>query len=68
MKQKTISREELKDREFGKKAPQIFYSEQGAVFENTARSENEKFEEKPTLPKTDSSITSTIYPLRLLTF
>ena len=45
----------LKDREFGKKAPQNFCSEQATIAQRQGASENENCEAKPTQPKTDSS-------------
>lgn len=38
----------LKKREFDKEAPQIFWPERGAVLKDTTRSEDEKYEAKPT--------------------
>src|SRR5437867_408455 len=67
-------REGLKNRELDQEAPQIFWpapgsskdvssfgvGERGGVFKNTTRSEDEKYEVKPTPAKTDFAITSGI--------
>src|SRR5579862_7151744 len=45
----------LKNREFGKEASQIFRPAQAAVLIDTARARDEKSGTKPTTPKTDSS-------------
>jgi hypothetical protein len=57
-----LYREWLKKRKFGKEAPQNFCSEQVTIALSQGASENKNFEEKPTEPKTDSSITSGISP------
>jgi hypothetical protein len=54
----------LKKRKFGKEAPQNFCSEQAPIALSQGASENKNFEEKPTEPKTDSSITSGIKMLQ----
>ena len=51
----TVYRNNLKDREFGKEAPQDLSSERGAIAERQGASENTNAEVKPTPPKTDSS-------------
>gem|GEM_PF-5821305 len=51
----TIYPNNLKNREFGKEAPQIFRSARAAVLIDTARARDEKSGAKPTTPKTDSS-------------
>jgi len=51
----------MKNRELSKEAFQIFWPIRGIVFENTARSEDEKDGAKPTPDKTDFSITSGIH-------
>jgi hypothetical protein len=45
----------LKNWEFGKKAPQNFYSEQATIAERQGSSENENSEVKPTQPETNFS-------------
>jgi hypothetical protein len=45
----------LKNREFGQEAPQIFCPARPAVFEDTVGARDEKCGGKPTPPKTDSS-------------
>ena len=52
---KNIYRNNLKNRECGKKAPQNFDSERATIADRQGVSENRNFEEKPTPPKTDSS-------------
>ena len=50
-----LYRNNLQNREFGKKAPQNFDSERATIADRQGASENRNFEEKPTLPKTDSA-------------
>src|ERR1700694_2228310 len=45
----------LKNLEFGKEAPQNFYSERATIAERQGASENENSEAKPTQPKTNFS-------------
>src|SRR5689334_12995718 len=51
----SLYRNHLKNREFGKEAPQNFDSERATIAERQGASENQNSEAKPTLPKTDSS-------------
>ena len=51
----TIYRNNLKNWEFGKKAPQNCDSERATIADRQGVSENRNFEEKPTPPKTNSS-------------
>jgi len=51
----------LKNRDFDKEAPQIFYSEQATIAERQGASENEKSKVQPTQSKTDSSDSLGIY-------
>jgi hypothetical protein len=60
LKENGLYTEGLKNRELGKEAPQIFCSEQATIAERQGASESEKFETKPTLRKTDSSVTMCI--------
>ena len=55
-------REGLKNREMGKEAPQIFRLERVAFVRDKGPSENGKYGAKPTLPRTDFSITNGINP------
>jgi hypothetical protein len=55
-----IYREGLKNRETGKEASSNFRSGASGRAQEHAASEDEQFEEKPTPPGTDSSITSGI--------
>lgn len=50
-----LYRNNLRNREFGHKAPQIFDSEQVTIAEGQGTSENQKGGVAPTQPKTDSS-------------
>jgi hypothetical protein len=54
----------LNNWEFGKKAPQNFYSEQATIAERQGASENENSEVKPTQPKTNFSSCLGIKALR----
>jgi len=54
-KQQSLYRNNLKDREFDKKAPQNFCSEQATIAQRQGASENENCEAKPTQTNTDSS-------------
>ena len=51
----TLYRNNLKNREFDKEAPQILHPRRADVFIDTVRGANAKFEVKPTSSKTDSS-------------
>ncbi len=53
--ERKIYRNNLKNRELGKKAPQNSHTERVTIAERQGTSEHANFEEKPTLPKTDSS-------------
>lgn len=48
-------RNDLKNREFGKEAPQNSHLERANIVREQGASEDENFEGKPTMPKTDSS-------------
>ncbi len=50
-----LYRNSLKNRDFGKKAPRNSHAERVTIAERQGMSEHANFEEKPTLPKTDSS-------------
>ncbi len=50
-----LYRNNLKNRDFGKEAPQNFDSEQATIAGRQGASENQNFEVKPTKAKTDSS-------------
>ncbi len=50
-----VYRNNLKNRDFGKKAPQNSHAERVTIAERQGTSEYVNFEEKPTLPKTDPS-------------
>ena len=50
-----LYRNNLKNRNFGKEAPQNFDSERAPIAEKQGASENQKSEERPTPSKTDSS-------------
>ena len=54
-RKRKIYRNHLKNREFGKEAPQNFDSERATIAERQGASENHNSEGKPTPPKTDSS-------------
>jgi len=56
-----IYRNNLKDREFGKKAPQNFCSEQATIAQRQGASENENCEAKPTQTKTDKTDSSSYF-------
>jgi len=49
-----LYRNNLKDREFGHEAPQIFDSERATIAEGQGANEDQKFEVRPTQPKTNS--------------
>jgi hypothetical protein len=59
-----LYRNNLKNREFDKEAPQNFRSERAIIAGRQGASENENFEEKPTQSKTDPSGCFDIYPFR----
>ena len=50
-----LYRNNLKNRNFGKEAPQNLDSERATIAERQGASENQNYEVKLTLPKTDSS-------------
>jgi len=50
-----IYRNNLKDREFGKEAPQNLRAQQATIVREQGASEHTNFGEKPTMPKTDPS-------------
>src|SRR5580700_2353344 len=53
--QRGVYRNNLKNREFDKEASQNSHLERATIVRATAASEDEYFEKKPTLSKTDSS-------------
>ncbi len=50
-----LYRNNLKNREFGKEAPQNLHAERATIAQGQGASEHANFEEKPTPPKTNSS-------------
>lgn len=50
-----LYRNDLKNRNFGKKAPQNLDLERVTIADRQGASENQDFEAKPTMPKTDYS-------------
>ena len=58
---KSIYRNNLKNQEFSKEAPQNPCSERASIAARQGASENKNFEEKPTTLKTDSSCCFGIY-------